>query len=387
MQAAEGPAWTPDGGIAYVDVLRAAFAGPFPALAAMLLTQCHASTAPWSLLAMAALALPAWWRDEGGRLGTVEWSVLGIALAFALSALASGTLTQVAPLAAPLAGFVAFVLIAGRARGDEAVRVVALLGLVSLLQVVPVLVALASAARPAMAMREAAVPWLVVPNDLAWMACAWPWWLAIARERPGATRFAVAALLLLQFVAFVLLGSRLAIAVAATGSGYALLRDARGRWFAAGALAAGSIAVLALGKGVASMDARLELWRAALALFRTHPLFGVGPHGFVQHYTAWLPAAPVDPRVTPWPHSLPLEVLAQWGVVGAVAVAFAVFATWRAARARHGARFALAPVAVAFALVACIEASALRLWVWGFAALLLAWPRLDDAIQGRMSKR
>ena len=39
-------------------------------------------------------------------------------------------------------------------------------------------------------------------------------------------------------------------------------------------------------------------------------------------------------------------------------------------------------VAIAFALVACVEASAMRLWVWMFAALLLAWPRLDEGQEG-----
>lgn len=125
----------------------------------------------------------------------------------------------------------------------------------------------------------------------------------------------------------------------------------------------------------------MELWRAAWSLFVANPVFGLGAHGFVAGYREWMPAIPVDPRVTPWPHSLPLELLAQWGVVGFVAVALALVASWRSARGRRG-RYALAPVAIAFALVACVEASAMRLWVWMFAALLLAWPRLDEGQEG-----
>lgn len=370
----------PRGLASFARAFRAACGGPLPALAAMLLLQCHAATASWSFVVMVVLALPAWWRDDGARLSLVDASALAIALAFAVSGLGPGWRFDGAN-AVPVAGFVALVLLARHARQGDAARVVALLAVVALLQLVPALVAYTRMGDPSLALRDAAVPWLVVPNDLAWMACAWPWWIALARERKGATRVAIAALLALQFVAFLLFSTRLAIAVAALGTGQVLVRDARARWIVLGAMGVAAASMLALGKGMASLEARVELWRAAWSLFRANPVFGLGPHGFVAGYREWLPAMPVDPRVTPWPHNLPLELLAQWGVVGFVAVALAIVASWRSARGRRG-RYALAPVAIAFALVACVEASAMRLWVWMFAALLLAWPRLDEGQEG-----
>lgn len=380
MAAVEGLMRGPRGLASFARAFGAACGGPLPALAAMLILQCHATTAPWSFVVMVVLALPAWWRDDGARLSLVDASALAIALAFAVSGLGQGWRFDGAN-AVPVAGFVALVLLARHARQGDAARVVALLAVVALLQLVAAVVALVRTSDPSLALRDAAVPWLVVPNDLAWMACAWPWWIALARERAGATRIAIVALLALQLVAFVLFGSRIAIAAAAVGTGYALLRDARGRWIGAGALGLAAAATFALGKGVASLEARMELWRAAWSLFVANPVFGLGAHGFVAGYREWMPAIPVDPRVTPWPHSLPLELLAQWGVVGFVAVALALVASWRSARGRRG-RYALAPVAIAFALVACVEASAMRLWVWMFAALLLAWPRLDEGQEG-----
>lgn len=378
MAAVEGLMRGPRGLASLARAFRAACGGPLPALAAMLLLQCHAATASWSFVAMVVLALPAWWRDDGARLSLVDASALAIALAFAMSGLGPGWRFDGAN-AVPVVGFVAVVLMARHARPGDAARVVALLAVVALLQLVAALAAYVRTGDPSLALRDAAVPWLVVPNDLAWMACAWPWWIALARRRTGATRVAVVALLALQLGVFLLFGSRIAIAAAAVGTGYALLRDARGRWIGAGALGVAAAAMFALGKGVGSLEARTELWRAAWSLFVANPVFGLGPHGFVAGYREWMPAMPVDPRVTPWPHSLPLELLAQWGVVGLVAVVFALVATWRSTRGRS-ARFALAPVA--FALVACVEASAMRLWVWMFAALLLAWPRLDENREG-----
>ena len=363
--------------------VREALASPVPAIAALVLLQAHAVTAPWSLFALVALALPCAWRGDGAsrsRIGAIETGAFAIAGAFIVAALASGALSRALPVAVPLAGFVVVVLLAAQARAGDAARIVDLLAIVATVQLVQALAALGGAGTPATALQQASVPWLVVPNDLAWMACLWPWWIARARARSGIARHALVALLLLQLATFVLFGSRLALAVAAIATLASLLPmrfTARRALVGAGVIAFAGAAMLALGKGLASLGARVDLWRAAWSLFREHPLLGVGPQGFVQHYAAWLPAAPVDPRLTPWPHSLPLEVLAEWGALGALAVAFAVFACWRAARSRNNPAFALAPVALAFTLAACVEASALRLWLWALAALLLAWPRID----------
>src|SRR5262249_18393962 len=86
---------------------------------------------------------------------------------------------------------------------------------------------------------------------------------------------------------------------------------------------------------------RVALWAAALAMFRDAPVLGHGPTTFVLHYRAYLDALQlpawihVDPRVTPWAHTLYLELLAEQGIVGLLAfVAVSVAALSMVARIR-----------------------------------------------------
>ena len=60
---------------------------------------------------------------------------------------------------------------------------------------------------------------------------------------------------------------------------------------------------------------RLELWRAALALWRDHFWTGVGPGGFSWRYPAYLPVGAVEVEQQ-HPHNVWLEVTTTWGVLG-----------------------------------------------------------------------
>ncbi|HHW87457.1 MAG TPA: hypothetical protein GX400_14780 [Chloroflexi bacterium] len=60
---------------------------------------------------------------------------------------------------------------------------------------------------------------------------------------------------------------------------------------------------------------RLELWRAALALWRDHFWAGVGPGGFFWSYPAYLPVGAVEVDQL-HPHNVWLEVAVTWGVGG-----------------------------------------------------------------------
>jgi O-antigen ligase len=73
---------------------------------------------------------------------------------------------------------------------------------------------------------------------------------------------------------------------------------------------------------------RIPLWISAWKMFLDAPLVGHGPHTFVQHYQAYLQNVElpawlfVDSRTVPWPHNLYLEVLAEQGMLGFIALLF-----------------------------------------------------------------
>lgn len=67
--------------------------------------------------------------------------------------------------------------------------------------------------------------------------------------------------------------------------------------------------------GVATLG-RVAIWRAALAMFRDHWLFGVGLGGFGDFF----PNYRLDTYYTRYPHSFLLEIGAELGVVGLVGI-------------------------------------------------------------------
>lgn len=83
----------------------------------------------------------------------------------------------------------------------------------------------------------------------------------------------------------------------------------------------------------ATVDTRLQLWQAAAALRRDHPVLGVGPGGFYWNYPAYLSAADtVEPNLL-HPHNVWLEVATGWGLAG-VAWLVALLFVWAVAAAR-----------------------------------------------------
>jgi hypothetical protein len=75
---------------------------------------------------------------------------------------------------------------------------------------------------------------------------------------------------------------------------------------------------------------RLQLWRAALAMWRDHPLFGVGPDNFRLTYGAYVGQAAADPRVHS--NSMYTEWLAGGGAIGACLFGWMVVRTGRLMR-------------------------------------------------------
>ncbi len=106
----------------------------------------------------------------------------------------------------------------------------------------------------------------------------------------------------------------------------AALRPLLGRWMLiggaalAGALIVGAVLWAALRAPRSGDVARLDLWRSAVEMARDAPLLGVGPHlfGATQRlYGDRALAASTDRLVTA--HNLPLNILAETGVIGLAA--------------------------------------------------------------------
>ena len=293
-----------------------------------------------------------------------------------------------------LASLLLWILIV-RARDTHLAHAAAAAGLAVAACVQAALVLIAAAAVPQAAASEwiarADAAWLVVPNDIGWIACILPL-LAAATRRPRA----ILAILLggyLALCAFVHSRGAATTALATSVAFIALSRhrriaefDAR-RWFVAIGLAmAAALAVFAF----ASMRARLQLWQAAWGIFLDHPSTGIGVHNFVLVYRSYLPPNYdlIDARITPWPHNLFLEIAAEWGLIGIVPWAFLAACVarrgWRVLAAVSPAQCAALAGCVGLLLLALAEASFLRQWVWIVGAVLCALLHADrDKEQGQ----
>lgn len=345
------------------------------ALGGFVLLQSHAITATGALPALALFGALAGWRGEldlARRPDRAEWALLALIVAWCIGVagaddVARGVALSVPPLAAALGA----VLLA-RAEWTDATRTALAIPLLAAatLQSAAVLVAvIAGGSRGADAVALASVPWLVAPNDLAWAAASLVLVPGVLRLHPRrAVR--VAGALVVLVVAGAALGaqSRLALGVAVLALLPAVGRRLGMVWVATAMLA--TLAALSWGKGLASLDSRLELWKAAVELGVAHPWTGIGPGGFESGIERVAPAdTRVDPRAMPWPHSLPLEAFAVLGLPGLLALGAVGFAAFHRARGHRPAG-----ILVALAAIALVEASLLRVWCWWGIALILHWP-------------
>jgi O-antigen ligase len=367
---------------------------PFPANALSTALRC----APvWFLVAMAdsgtaRFALPvlalvsAWaaWRGEldlGGDLDGIEWGVLVFAAtwiassAFGLDPARSFLLSI--PMLAALTSL--FVLRRQRNAAQSLAAFDVALFLLGFWQCLQLTVPLLSGLAGEAAVRESDAMWLVEPNDLGWIAGTWPPLLALAT---GRWRILLAVPIIVGLILMLVLGSRLALVVSVLALAPMLTRSPP-RVLALGlaltiALVAAALVIdpAILAKGSASLASRVQLWQTAWQVFFDWPWLGTGPNGFELAYTRYLPASiAFDPRDTPWPHSLPLEIAAVTGLAGIFATVLLVFVAYRHYRAEptpdsERRRVVLVQCAV-FAVLGLFEASFLRLWVWMLATSIL----------------
>jgi O-antigen ligase len=135
-----------------------------------------------------------------------------------------------------------------------------------------------------------------------------------------------------------------------------------------------------------ALSGRLDGWRAALWMFRQHPWTGVGQGAYASRFAAaklelqahGVPfyTGHVDPFFAN-AHNDFLEALAEWGLVGAVALAGALWLLGRALFARGRAPSAAeARRARAFAWAATLAAAVLAAGHFPFHLALVAYPYL-----------
>lgn len=355
-------------------------------LVAAIVSQAGSATAPWilPLLALAGWAL-AW--TDGLRFDHGP-DALDAAVALWLSLWVVSATQALDPahafaLSVPTLIFVLLFVLCRR--GEVRVRrgVVDALAVLAGLQALDLL-AMPLETAPAARVLAAASPWVLVPNDAAWWLCLWPLWWQRAQESVAPWRWLWPASMLAQFLALAMLQSRLAWLLLAL---VWIMLWRGGTWrrpsawgIAALALTAIAVLSLAIGKGLASIQARLQLWQAAWTLWRSHPWLGVGPHGFGPAYRGVDVGPWVDPRQTPWPHQLLLELMANTGLLGTAAFLLVAMRAIRGLRWEAGTQArSRAAALLSFATISLLEASPLRMWWWVVLAVLLGGTRSDQA--------
>jgi len=349
-----------------------------------LLAMVSAGTARYALPLLVVVALWAAWRGEldlSSNLDAIEWGIFIFAAAWIASSAFALDPARSFLLSIPMLAALTSLFVLRRERdADQALMsfdvVLFLLGFWQCLQVVRALLAGFSGEA---AVQQSAALWLVEPNDIAWIAGTWPAMLAMCT---GSRRLLLAIPVVLGLVLMIALGSRLALIVSLLALAPMLTRTPM-KTFALALAMAAVFSLIALfvdpaifEKGSASLATRLQLWHKAWQVFFDWPWLGTGPHGFALAYTHYLPPdLALDPRDTPWPHSLPLEIAAVTGLAGIFASGLLIFAAYLHSRTGPALdperrRVVLVQCAV-FVVLGLFEASFLRLWVWMLATSIL----------------
>ena len=343
------------------------------------------------LLALAFIGVLA--AGTRARAGAARSSPLAVAVvvflaATGLSTLLSANMTRSLKLSAPLLpGVVLFFLIAEYFDGTRQIRRLYIAFSVVGLGVASALVSAAwwnPGIGSTRLVATAGIPIIVVPNDATFLALVSPLSLVLLyREPRGLIRGVAALSILLSVAAVCVLQSRTAVVTMVLCLGWAaagLMGLRRALACAAAVVALGLVIDAVLGFPLVAKfgryqgwegTGRIPLWLAAWGMFLRSPVLGHGPHAFVLSYLSYLPWLPIDRRITPWPHNLYLEVLAEQGIVGfcalAALLASGLGAAWRVQRTgtTEVRMFGAGACAafVGFCAAAADELTLLRVWV------------------------
>jgi len=121
-----------------------------------------------------------------------------------------------------------------------------------------------------------------------------------------------------------------------------------------------------------SVQARIGHWAVAMQMFTEAPIFGKGPHTFVDYYLPYITrmgplpfGAQPEISFIPWAHSLYFEQLAERGLVGLLVFLVPLGLAWR-----WGSRTTRAGV-TAFLVMGIFDLSLIKPWVVGAYWLLV----------------
>lgn len=298
-----------------------------------------------------------------------------------------------------LIGLALYTLISRIRFGGAELRVLAMSSAVlSLLFSVWLLCAAAPGTAPQQRVDAAGNLLLVVPNDAVLITFLNVLSTPLAKSRCAWNRSLFWAGWGLALVLGFVLESRGVLLVSALAVvGWVALEHGRSRWSVVG-LAAGVMALLALDfllsgpfstKYQGWWDARIPLWQSAWTQFTHAPILGHGPGSFgllhapVEDGSGRI----VDHRVSPWPHNLPLELLAGGGLVLALPFLFllvhALTVLARSGPLIPGARTVGLLGMGVLVLVSLFEASLLRVWFTLSLFTLLGFLNALEAIHER----
>jgi O-antigen ligase len=137
----------------------------------------------------------------------------------------------------------------------------------------------------------------------------------------------------------------------------------------------------------ASVDSRLLLWQAAAELWRSAPITGVGPGGFLWSYPAFLTAGAAVESNLLHPHNVWLELATGWGVPGLIWLV-ALLILWLRAAGRSLPAFSRATQAVVIGLSAALVGALAHAQVDTFLALpdLAAWLMMALGLMGMVTR-
>lgn len=320
-----------------------------------------------------------------------DLSIIAFAASLALSVLRSGHVQVSFLMATPCIPAVLIYLLLSRFLVD--IRGLWLvLGGVSLgAALIAVVVLVGSFARPidpTSLIKSLKTTVLLVPNDVLLLSVCVPLILAATSMATHVWHTVVGFFLVaLCFAAMVAVNSRSALLAAVIGSVFVLgFRGGRRLWWALAGCAIGLVALDGV-RGFSLLtkflesgmfcNTRLPLWAAAVQLWVEQPLFGYGADSFSALYRQRLEAmvlpacSMIDPRQTPWPHNLFLEMLSSQGILGTtpfvLALGWGVKCSSNVARRGNPANrwlaIGLLGAFAAFGFAALVELTFARYWV------------------------
>ncbi len=372
------------------------------AVAAYFLTFSVDSSVDVSLLVLMAGAV--WMQFAGNsrkvKFNSIDALVIGFVIVLLFCALLSESIEKSFILSAAFVPALLLYYLIRHCRGDSDINVVILSLLIQVMGLAALSVYRTTVddLLPADIVRQIGSHILIVPNDVVLFVLSIPLFLALHEtSRNRAISAAVGLSIILIAVAVISLQSRLAVLTG--GLSISCYYLSRSRSISAMSILS-VLAVIVLidsffefaliQKILSFSDSRLPLWYAAWEMFKEKQFVGFGPHtygDFSQAYFVFEGFAEnivVDHRHTPWPHSLYLELLAEYGLLGFSAFLAIVAAVSRQLIRRvpkqdddwQAVNSGLLAAFTGFLFAAFFELTLLRLWVVVFMFALLGFSAL-----------